>query len=134
MSTIHLGSMVATLGVDTTGLMRANVAMQTWSKKTTTSLNSMSQRFRTFGYLASAAITAPIVLGAKAMVTLANNYESSLSKVIGLVGIARTQVEAWSKSILKMAPEVAKGPEKLADALYFITSGGIRGSEAMEVL
>jgi len=131
---MNLGTMYATLGVNTAGLVAANSAMTNFQKNTITSLNMMSQRLRTFGYLSLATLTLPIVMAGKASVKMASDYEASLSKVIGLVGVARSQVEAWGEDILKMAPKVGKGPKELADALYFITSAGIRGAEAMEVL
>jgi len=131
---MNIGTMYATLGVNTAGLVTANAAMTKFQKNTITSLNMMSQRLRTFGYLSLATLTLPIVMAGKASVKMASDYEASLSKVIGLVGVARSQVDAWGKDILKMAPRVGKGPKELADALYFITSAGIRGAEAMEVL
>jgi len=131
---MNIGQLIITLGADTTQLMAAQTAMHTFSKSTIASINTMSQRFRTFGYLATAALTVPIVMAGKAAMKMSMEYEASLSKVIGLVGIAREQVNAWSEDILKMAPEVGKNPKELADALYFITSAGIRGAEAMEVL
>ena len=149
---MNIGSLVATLGVDTAGLTAAKAEMvsfqrstiasvnkmnqgfQGFERSTITGINNMSQRFRTFGYLATAAITMPIVGGGKAMGKLAMDYETSMTKIIGLVGVAREEVEGWSEELLKMAPRVGKGPKELADALYFITSAGIRGSESMQVL
>ncbi|MBD3284686.1 phage tail tape measure protein, partial [Candidatus Uhrbacteria bacterium] len=42
--------------------------------------------------------------------------------------------DKWSDAVLKMAPTVGRGPEELADALFFVASAGIRGAEALEVL
>ena len=131
---MNIGTMTATLGVDSSGLVLANTAMTNFQKNTVTRLKTIGQGLRTYGYLASAALTMPIVLASKAMIKLAMDYETSLTKIVGLVGIAREQVNAWGEDIMKMAPEVGKGPKELADALYFITSAGIRGAEAMDVL
>ena len=131
---MNIGQLTVSLGVDTTGLMAANAAMTRFQRNTVTSLNTMSQRFRTFGYLATAAVTVPIVMAGKAVSKLAMDYESSLSKVVGLVGIARDQVNAWNEDILKIGPSAGKGPKELGDALYYITSAGIRGKETMDVL
>jgi len=131
---MDLGTLTVSLVADTKGLMAAQMAMGSFSKQTIASINTVSQRFRTFGYLATAALTVPIIAGGKAVAKLAMEYEASLSKIVGLVGMSREQVAIWSKEMLAMAPKVAKSPKELADALYFITSAGIRGAESMEVL
>jgi TP901 family phage tail tape measure protein len=102
--------------------------------KMTTGLNTIAQRFRTFGYLASTALTLPILAAGKASFQLARDYEFSMQKIVGLTGVAQSAVNGWSADILKMGPEVAKGPKELAEALYFISSSGIKGQEAMTVL
>ena len=91
------------------------------------------------GKLAGIAGIGGLVIGIKkageAVVGMAGSFEESLAKIVGLVGVNREQVQAWGDDILKMAPKVGKSANELADALFFITSAGIRDSvEAMEVL
>lgn len=122
-----------------TAIAQANVAKIAAANKfsidsVTSSLNNMSQKFRTFGYLATATITAPIVMAGKAALNMAKDYEFSMQKIVGLTGVAQSTVNKWNDEILKMSPAVAQGPQKLADALYFISSSGIKGAEAMNVL
>lgn len=63
------------------------------------------------------------------------NFELSFSRIRGLVGISRDEVEKMKESVLGMAGATTRGPEELAEALYFITSAGIRDSAtAMAVL
>ena len=57
-----------------------------------------------------------------------------MSKIEGLVGIASDKVNAFSKDILKLAGPTAQAPEKLAEAMFFITSAGLRGADALDVL
>jgi len=131
---MNIGTLTITLGVDASGLVGANAAMNTFSKNAVTSLNTMSQRMRTFGYLASATITYPIVAAGKASIKMASDFEFSMQKIVGLAGVAQNSVTAWSNEILKMSPELAKRPQELAEALYFISSSGIKGAKAMDVL
>ena len=63
-----------------------------------------------------------------------NEFEDSMHKIVGLVGVSRDQVHAWSDDILKLSTEVAKSPKELADALFFVTSAGLRGADAMDTL
>ena len=99
-----------------------------------TNMATISQRIRTFGYLASAAITAPIVLAGKAAFNLAKEYEYSMQKIVGLTGVAQSVVGEWNKQLLQLSTTLGKSPQELADALYFISSSGIKGAEAMKVL
>lgn len=61
-------------------------------------------------------------------------FESELAKIEGLVGIAGDAVDAMGKQILSLAPEVGRAPQELAEALFFITSAGLTGSDAMDAL
>ena len=51
-----------------------------------------------------------------------------------LVGISEEQVNAWRKELIELAPAVGKTPGELADALFFVTSAGLRGTDAIETL
>ena len=60
--------------------------------------------------------------------------EVALSRIVGLVGVAQQQVDAWGSDINALSGELGRAPRKLAEGLFFITSAGLRGAEAMEVL
>lgn len=120
---MNIGTLTVSLGADVAGLDKATRAM-----------NTTAQKWRTVGYLASATLTAPIVMAGKAAINLAKDYEYSMQKIVGLTGEAQSSVNKWNDEILKMGPEVARGPKELAEALYFISSSGIKGAEAMDVL
>ncbi len=94
----------------------------------------LSRKLSTVGRKLSMFITAPLVgLGALATREAAT-FETSMAKIVGLVGIEGSKVQEMSKGILDMAGNVGKGPAELAEALFFITSGGLRGADAMEAL
>ncbi len=78
------------------------------------------------GAVATAAGAAPLLSFAK--------YEENLAKIEGLVGVSREQLALWHDDIARIAIAVGIGPERLTDALYEITSAGLRGEIAMEVL
>lgn len=71
----------------------------------------------------------------QAAIQASRNFELSFSRIKGLVGISTDAIETMKKSVLEMATDTTRGPEELADALYFITSAGLRDSAtAMDVL
>lgn len=81
----------------------------------------------------AAGITAAIGTAVKAG-TAFSSFEESLTKITTLVGIASDETAVFGEKILALAPSVGRGPQELAEALFFITSAGLRGSEAMEAL
>jgi hypothetical protein len=79
-------------------------------------------------------ITLPLgILGIVAAKTF-SDFEYSLAKITGLVGIASDMTARWGEQVLKMSANVGKGPTELADALYFITSSGFKTSESLDIL
>ena len=64
----------------------------------------------------------------------AKQFDKSMTQIKSLVGIAGDEVDRMGKVALKMATNTGRSGEEAAEALFFITSAGLRGSEAMEVL
>ena len=70
-----------------------------------------------------------------AAIQAARNFELSFSRIRGLTGMAQDSVERMKEGVLDMAVSTTRGPEELAEALYFVTSSGIRDATvAMDVL
>lgn len=61
-------------------------------------------------------------------------FETSLSRIEGLVGIAHEQVVEFGEGIKDLAGETARAPQELADAMFFITSAGLEGADALDAL
>ena len=57
-----------------------------------------------------------------------------MDRVVGLAGGARESVAGFSKEILRLGPQVAKGPQELGEALYFVASAGIAVDKQMQVV
>src|SRR4030042_1299965 len=79
-------------------------------------------------------ITLPLAAAGVAIFKFGKDFEYELSKVVGLVGVSRDQVSAWGDEILDLAPKIGRPPKELAEALFFVTSAGIKGAEAMDIL
>ena len=122
-----LGTLLARIGADTTQFDAALTKSQA-------RMATVGKSMKKIGMKMSMALTLPLALIGGASFKMAKDFEVSMSKVIGLVGVAKEQVNAWKEDILAMAPAVGKMPKELGEALFFVTSAGIRGAKAMEVL
>lgn len=92
-----------------------------------------TRAFRAIG-LAAVGVGAGLALAAKSAVTTAAEFETSMQKIVGLVGVSQGAVDSMSVGVKELAAQYGKSAPEAADALFFITSAGLRGSEAMEVL
>ena len=82
------------------------------------------------GRIAATAITAVGV----ASVREAAQFETSIAKVEGLVGVAGAELEQMAEAARRLGTETGKGAQEAADALFVIASSGLRGSDAIEAL
>jgi len=79
-------------------------------------------------------MTLPIVAAGGAALKMASDFESSMTKIQSLVGRSEQEVEGLTKSVLELSGKTARAPQELADAMFFITSAGIEGADAADVL
>ena len=98
------------------------------------SLNRQGRRLQSIGRNMTTGLTLPLAAAGIAAGKMAVDFDDSLTKIVGLVGVAREQVDAWRGDLLKLAKETGKGPSELADGLFFVTSAGARGAEALDIL
>jgi TP901 family phage tail tape measure protein len=70
----------------------------------------------------------------KSAMDASRQMEVSMSKIQGLVGTSAVEVERMRQSILELGGSTLKSPLELSEALYFITSSGFDGAEAMDIL
>ena len=131
MSRNYGGTMVANLfmkfGADTTEYqkkMRAAVTRMLFAAE------SLTQA----GRIMSTAITAPMIAVGVASLKTAMQFESAMTKMVSLVGMPAETIARWKPVLQNMAGVVGKSAKELADALFFITSNGIRTDEALRVL
>lgn len=62
------------------------------------------------------------------------NFDTSMSRITGLVGIAADEVNVMRGQVLQLGGATGRAPQELAEALFSVTSAGFRGQEAMDVL
>lgn len=140
---------IAKLGIeiDTRDVKRAQGALGkfTQSAKKTESASQRMERqhertakqLKMLGLAAGAAAGAMAALGAAFAiqgVRKAAQFQKELTKVNTLVGVSRREIQGYSKDILGLAGSVGIAPGELARALFAVTSAGIKGAEAMDLL
>tara|TARA_R110000823_G_scaffold14013_1_gene46330 strand:- start:901 stop:2658 length:1758 start_codon:yes stop_codon:yes gene_type:complete len=80
--------------------------------------------------VASAAIAGVAVAGVRE----AAQFETSFAKIQGLVGVTADEIGVLEDAAKRLGPQFGISANEAADALFFITSAGLRGSAATEVL
>jgi len=71
----------------------------------------------------------------KQAIQMQRQFEVAFSRIKGLVVVGGDSVDKMREKVLSLAGETTRAPLELADALYYITSAGIKdASTAMEVL
>ena len=62
------------------------------------------------------------------------SFERKMSQIVGLVGVSREVVKSWEPEIAAVARATGRAPGGLAEAMFFVTSAGLRGKYAMDLL
>lgn len=121
------------------GTLRINLAvdLQAFQKglgQAERALNKAANQFNAIGSTLTSSVTLPLLAAGAAAAKIGADFDASLSQINGLVGLSRQEIDQFRGSILSLAGETAKAPKELADALFFITSAGLRGETALEAL
>ena len=104
------------------------------AKGVTKGLNQVSQKFKTFGKNLTLGVTLPLAGLATAASRMALGFDESMTKINTLVGISTSELQGMRGEVMKIAGATAQAPGALADALFTVTSAGLRGKDAMQVL
>ena len=71
----------------------------------------------------------------KQAIQMARQFELSFSRIKGLVVVTGNSIDVMKEKVLQLAGETTRAPIELADALYYITSAGIKDTViALDVL
>ncbi len=108
--------------------------LQAGVNRAAATIRQFSDRTERLGRSLQRNVTLPLLAIGGASAKLAMDFDSSMRKITGLVGIASEEVDQMRGSVLALAGSTARAPGELADALFFVTSAGLRGAEALEVL
>lgn len=107
----------------------------------TTSLRQASGSLKAFGGQVKAIgatlktrVTLPLALAGGAAIKSAVDFQKSMTQIKTLVGVAGDEVDRMGTQVKQMAADTGVSSKEAADALFFITSAGLRGADALSVL
>lgn len=121
-NTLRIGIYADTKGLNA-GLTKAQTRLKAFGSKLSAVGSSLQTK-----------LALPLVAGAGAAIKMAADFDKSMTKIKTLVGVAGDKVDGMSMQVKSLAQNAAVSSAEAADAMFFITSAGIRGAEAMQVL
>ena len=65
---------------------------------------------------------------------MAIDFEKNMTKINTLVGISGKEIKKLSEGVMSLSGQTAQAPAELAEGLFFLTSAGLRGANAMQTL
>ena len=111
------------------------------ASKLNATLNTASGRLKKFGQGISSVgkslqtrLALPLAAAGGASIKMAADFDMSMTKITSLVGIAGDEVDGMRGQVRDMATQFAVSSSEAAEALFFITSAGLRGADAMDTL
>ena len=136
LSNSYLGLEAKIKGVEsaTERYAREMSALNSASAVATRNFAQLGSKLQATGQKLSLGLTLPVVGASAAAIKLANDFEFSMASITGLVGVAAEEVQAMKGDVRSMAMEFGRSAPEAAEALYFVASAGITGSNAMAVL
>lgn len=130
----QLGSAYGKIVIDLSGV---DAALKTASSRLTqfeTHTKRIGQSLSDAGQRLTMGLTLPLAAVGAASIKMGSDFEASMQSIVGLVGVSQQQVNAWKTDLATLGPQLGQGPKQLADALYFVTSAGLKGKDALDVV
>lgn len=129
---VSIGTLVGYLKLEDTlspalKVAQANVA------STAKGLDALGDKMEKAGR-AMLPVSAAISLAGAAVFKFGKDFEKTLTQIETLAGGTSEQVVQYKAAIMDLVSEVGKSPQELAEALYFITSSGLAGKDALDAL
>lgn len=102
--------------------------------KATTRMKAFSASMKSIGASITTNFTMPFALLGGYSAKLALDFDKSMTKIRTLVGISGKEVARFADSVKDLSTKTGIGATELADALFDLTSAGLRGDDALKAL
>ena len=138
------GELLIRITSDTAGLSKglqksvaetgaASKAMESAGHKASRSWERVGLGMQNVGRTMSQFVTIPIAAGFAFAAYSGYKYSKALLQIRNLTGLTADETERYGSAMLDMS-KYGIGPQKLAEAMYFISSSGFKAAEALKVL
>jgi len=97
-------------------------------------LKNFSSKMSALGSSLQTRLALPLVAAGGSAIKMAADFDKSMTKIKTLVGVAASDVDGMTGSIKQLATQAGVSSGEAAEAMFFITSAGLRGADAMAVL
>lgn len=131
---LDAGTIVIRLLADAKGVVAGFGAATGQVKGFSRNMESMGASMKSAGDKWTKYVTLPIVAAGAVSAKFALDFEDSMTNIEALVGVGAKDMATYRQAIMDLAPAVGIGPKELADALYFVTSSGLKGGAALRAL
>lgn len=98
------------------------------------SLNTLGFRAQTTGRMMMKFLVVPMTALTAISLKSFSSFEASFAKIEALVGVAGGAVSRFKDNVKGISEATGRAPQELADAMFFITSAGLRAGTAVDVL
>jgi TP901 family phage tail tape measure protein len=99
-----------------------------------TSFQTAGRSISRVGSTMTRSVTLPIVGAGVAAAKTAMDFETSFAQIEGLVGVTGDDLERLKVAAQELGPTFGKSAGEAAEAMFFITSAGLRGTDAVDAL
>lgn len=79
-------------------------------------------------------VTVPLAAAGVGAIKLGNDFDQTFGRMVGLAGVAKDEVAGLKDQVLELAGEVGRGPQELAEGLYFASSAGFDAAQSMKIV
>lgn len=111
-------------------LAKAGAATNAFGAKQKTA----SARMASAGSMMTKGVTLPLIGIGVAASKMSLDFNASMGKIGRLVGASDKQIAEYKGGVLDMAKVTGHAPKELADALFFVTSAGLKGKVALDAV
>jgi len=98
------------------------------------SLQRSGRKLKRLGDDLTKTVSLPLIGIGAAGLKMSGDLSSAFSKVENLVGVTGKTLDKFKVGVKSLSNEVGKSQKELADALFTITSAGLKGEEALDLL
>jgi len=115
------------IGVSTAGLTKGLARAQK-------SLKNFGASAKRIGSTINKSVTLPFAVVGTAGVKMALDLEKSFATIENLVGVTGKALDDFKSSVKEVSAQTGQSQQELADAIFTVSSAGLRGAQATEVL